>query len=81
MSRHVVADSELEVVFGWDQPLETFFAQLREPGTEVAYRIIGGRLRELYDIEDLVRAVPWQARRLMTPGLEMELYRDRDEGR
>lgn len=81
MSRHVVGDGELEVVFGWDPPLQTFFAQLRPPGTEIADEVIGGDLRELYDLEDLVRALPWRARRLLTPQLERALALDRDEGR
>ncbi len=81
MSRHVIGDSDVELVVGWDPPLETFFVQIREPGSDIPYQMMGGDPRQLYDLEDLVTALPWKYRRLLTPGLEVELERDRDEGR
>lgn len=88
MSQHVVVQNQKKYVFGWDQPLMSFFLQVhdttRDPDDEENPRIIArlGADREttMYEVEDLARAarkygltIPYAYRVL--------LYGEKDDGR
>jgi hypothetical protein len=67
---------------GWDPPLQTFFAQLRAPVREEPVLWVGVDLHELYDLDDLARALGRaQLARYLTPELGLRLERDREENR
>ena len=82
MSRHEIPGRKLgtTVAVGWDQPMLTFFVQVYDPSAEEGPSVwLGGKPRELYDLDDLKRAIRRHAD--LTPELVRTLYRDRDEGR
>lgn len=86
MSRYLIKALEAGrvVAVGWDHPLLTFYFQLYRADAEgkpIGSPIVwvgADRPRQLYDIEDLVRA----SRRYveLTPEMRARLYGDRDEG-
>ena len=85
MSRHEVAGRKPGslVVVGWDHPLLTYFVHVYAPGDipgecDGPKVWLGGTPRELYDVDDLKRAVRPHAD--LSPELLARLYGDRDEG-
>lgn len=82
MSRHVVEGSGgIRLVVGWDPPLQTFFGQVHE-GPEDGNPIVwvGTDLHELYELDDLARALRGHAMAI-TPELALQLERDREANR
>jgi len=87
MSRHEIpaANPAHKVIIGWDHPLQTFFVQIIDRELEAAgeddkfVRWRGTHLRELYEVEDLVRTVGKYA--VVTAEMRATLYGDKDEGR
>jgi len=84
MSRHRVPVKEngREVYVGWDQPMLTYFLQVYDPAKSedenpVVWR--GTSLRELYDLDDLIRVARPHA--ALDATLRSTLYGDRDLGR
>lgn len=65
MSRHEIVAGDIEVVVGWDPPLNTFFAQAwdrtkdeDDPNAELLW--IGCGYREIADLDLIGKAVaPW----------------------
>lgn len=83
MSRHAIALARgQELTVGWDPPLQTFFAVVRTPGRDAPDLWVGTDLHELYDLDDLARALG-RARLAhhLTPELGLTLERDREENR
>lgn len=86
MSRHVVPGLKpgVTVVIGWDQPMLTYLIHVFAPGDipgecDGPEVWLGGVPRELYDLNDLKRAIRPHAE--LTLELAGTLYTDRDEGR
>lgn len=80
MSRHEIPlAGGRELVVGWDPPLETYFAVLRTPEHAHPVLWVGTEPYELDDLAALGRALG-RHREHLTPDLELQLYRDRDEG-
>lgn len=87
MSRHEIPahDPAHKVIVGWDHPLMTFFAQVIDRRREVEERddkmVLwrGCKFRELYEVDDLARAIARYAE--LTPEMGATLYGDKDEGR
>ncbi|WP_158811226.1 hypothetical protein [Beijerinckia sp. L45] len=69
------------VVVGWDQPMLTYFVHVFDPASkrEGPTVWLGGTPSELYELDDLKRAIRPHAD--LTLQLFAQLYRDRDEGR
>jgi hypothetical protein len=68
---------------GWDPPLQTYFAVIRsydQAEDDEPLLWVGNDLMELYDLDDLARALGEHARHL-TPELALRLERDREENR
>lgn len=60
MSQHVFVQKEKKYVFGWDQPLMTFYLQVHDltrPEDDNPVVWLGaGPTTEMYEVEDLVKA-------------------------
>lgn len=80
MSRYALTPDGTLIV-GWDPPLQTFFAHVLDDEGE----LLEGRgvepFDQLYELDDLQRALPAVMRPHWTPELARRLYADRDEGR
>ena len=84
MSQHVIMEENKKFVFGWDQPLMSFFLQvhnltLDEDDEECILFVAGTPPNVVYDVEDLVNRarrygchIPYQT--------QIELYREQDDG-
>lgn len=84
MSRYEVQNGHIKWIFGWDQPLMSFFLQLHNLDLPEEERIIswaGSTVNDrLYEVEELVQMANQH-------GLDIDsqtqaaLYLDKDEGR
>jgi len=83
MSRHEIPGRSpgTTVFVGWDHPLMTYFVQVYDTASseEGPAVWLGASWREIYDLDDLKRAIRRHAD--LTEELGATLYRDRDEGR
>jgi hypothetical protein len=86
MSRHEIPardPDKHQVTVGWDHPLQTYFVQVylvTEPDDDKKlFHWRGTNLRELYEIDDLRRALGRYAE--LTAQMGSTLYGDKDEGR
>lgn len=83
MSRHVIPHPDgLEVVVGWDPPLNTFFAQVFAGGSDVddptELLWVGCSPREIHNVEQVRSAVaPWVP---LPEGVARALYADAHGG-
>jgi hypothetical protein len=83
VSQHIVVQENKKFVFGWDQPLMSFFLQVRDMTLMEEERLVvwagASKDTQMYEVDDLVV----MARRY---GLEIpyetlvKLYREKDEG-
>ena len=86
MSQHVVisADQSRKYVFGWDQPLQSFFLQvhyLDAPEDEQIQVWLGADpATQMYEVEQLVREAKKEGLDLV-PSFQTELYAEKDDGR
>jgi hypothetical protein len=87
MSQHIVVQEEKKFVFGWDQPLMSFYLQVHDTTRAEDDQIIlwlgagacGGEPR-MYEVEDLVR----EARKeglLIEHDMRVKLYGEKGDGR
>lgn len=86
MSRHAMPlAGGRTLTVGWDPPLQTFFAVVRandQDALDEPQLWIGTDLHELYDLDDLARALGRaQLAQHLTPELALRLERDREENR
>lgn len=83
MSQHIVEEGQYKWVFGWDQPLQSFYLQKHDSTRSEEEQIIVwlGATREtrLYDVEDLVRAAAKNGL-VIDYKMRSELYREKDDG-
>lgn len=87
MSQHIKVDSENSIkwLYGWDQPLMSFFLQkhdLTEEDEEMNPIIWLGASKSttMYEVSDLVRAARKHGLDI-SPEMQSVLYGDKDEGR
>jgi hypothetical protein len=82
MSQHEVVKGSTRWVFGWDQPLMTFFLQVHDDNLEEEENPVvwlGFANSRMYEVDDLVQAAK-------LTGLEIDremwsqLYREKDDG-
>jgi hypothetical protein len=88
MSQHIVTQEEKKFVFGWDQPLMSFFLQVhdltiseededdRDP---IVARFGASADTQMYEVEDLVRVAAKQGLLIGHP-TRVELYGEKDDG-
>lgn len=82
MSRYRLSEDPLEIVVGWDTPLQTFFLQILDPAKDEEEEIIlwlGMRPSELPTITDLDRALDDHAALTSGVALTPELRRRLEE--
>jgi hypothetical protein len=84
VSRHEIENQFGKWVFGWDQPLQTFFLQLYKkdiPEEDNPIIWLGATAQTvMYDVDDLVKKA--RVSGLDIPyGMRVTLYGDKDEGR
>jgi copper oxidase (laccase) domain-containing protein len=84
MSQHIVTQEEMKFVFGWDQPLMSFYLQVhnttRDEDDQIVACLGADAQSKMYEVEDLVRA----ARRhglLLDHKMRVQLYGEKDDGR
>ncbi|SRR6266508_6505898 len=82
MSRYRLSEDPLEIVVGWDPPLQTFFLQILDPTKDEEEEIIhrvGMRPGELPTVADLDRALDGHAALTSGVALNPELRRQLNE--
>lgn len=86
MSRHVIetlARQDVEVVVGWDQPLQTYFGVVYDKakkGTDNDLLLwVGTQHCELYEIDQLAHAMREYV--TLEPQMRAKLYGDKDSDR
>lgn len=82
---YTMQSGKLTVRFGWDPPLETYYFQIKDNTGDDGKKDpmvvwVGTKPRELYEIEDLVKAIPAQYTTLVQRH-EINLYADKDDGK
>jgi hypothetical protein len=84
VSQHVVMQESRKFVFGWDQPLQSFFLQVHDTHLAEDEQIIAwlGATSEttMYEVEELTQ-VAMQYGLLLDHPMRMELYGETDDGR
>ena len=86
MSQHIVLsdDGSRKWVFGWDQPLQSFFLQVHHldvPEDEQIKIWLGADpATQMYEVEDLAREAKKEGLDL-APSFRKELYAEKDDGR
>lgn len=85
MSQHIVVNEAKKGkwVFGWDQPLQSFFLQVHDLGLPEDDRIItwlgADADTRMYEVEDLVRAARKHGLRI-DHRMRVKLYGEKDDG-
>jgi hypothetical protein len=87
VSQHIVESPEgdRKWVFGWDQPLQSFYLQvhfsdLEEDEANPTIYLGDTMQSRMYEVEDLVRACAEHGL-MLAPSHERELYSEKDDGR
>lgn len=83
MSQHIVVREKVKFMFGWDQPLQSFFLQVHDTTRDEDDQIIaryGATLgTRLYEVEDLVRVARGHDLEI-GHNVQVDLFREKDEG-
>jgi hypothetical protein len=84
MSQYVVRKESRKFVFGWDQPLQSFFLQVHDEHRAEDDQIIAWlgatSETEMYEVEQLTE-VAMQYGLYIDHPMRIELYEDKDDGR
>lgn len=83
MSQHVLIEGDIKYVFGWDQPLMSFFYQVhdltREEDDQIVIWLGATEDTKMYEVEDLVRAAAKNGL-LIGHESQVKLYGEKDDG-
>lgn len=83
MSQHIVQDERYKFVFGWDQPLQSFYLQKHDPAQAEDEQIVvwlGATAdTKMYEVEDLVHAANKHGLLIEHP-MRVTLYGEKDDG-
>lgn len=83
MSQHVVQDERFKFVFGWDQPLQSFFLQKHDPTRSEDDQIVvwlGATAdTRMYEVENLVHAAHKHGLHI-DHKMRVTLYEEKDDG-
>lgn len=84
MSQHIVVKEEKKWVFGWDQPLQSFYLQVHDTTRDEDDKIITwlGATADtrMYEVEELVHAANTNGLLIDHP-TRVALYGEKDDGR
>lgn len=83
MSQHIVVDQQFKFVFGWDQPLQSFYLQKHDTTQDEEEQIIvwlgADKDTKMYEVEDLAHAA--QSHGLyLDHQMRLTLYGEKDDG-
>lgn len=83
MSQHVVIQDEKKFVFGWDQPLMSFFLQVHDLTADEDEQIVAwlGATKDtqMYEVEDLALKAR-QHGLVIDIATRVDLYGEKDDG-
>lgn len=83
MSQHIVVQEEKKFVFGWDQPLMSFYLQVHDstlPEDEQVVVWLGAdAATRMYEVENLVNAARKEGL-LIEHQMRVKLYGEKDDG-
>lgn len=83
MSQHIVVREEKKYVFGWDQPLMSFYLQVHDTTRDEDDQIIvwlgANKDTKMYEVQDLVSAAAKNGL-LLDHSQRVKLYREKDDG-
>jgi len=84
MSQHIVEQDNKKYVFGWDQPLMSFFLQVhdlsRPEDEQITCWLGADPATQMYEVEDLVKEAMKEG--LDIPyRIQVELHGEKDDGR
>lgn len=83
MSQHIVQDEHYKYVFGWDQPLQSFYFQKHDPSADEDREIVvwlGATANtKMYEVEQLVHAAHKNGL-LIDYDMRVALYSEKDDG-
>ena len=84
MSQYVVTEGNIEWVYGWDQPLMSFYLQKKDLTLDEEDQIVvwlgAKKDSQMYEVENLVAAGNRHGLRIPYE-MQVKLYGDKDEGR
>ena len=84
MSQHKVVREEKTYVFGWDQPLQSFYLQVHDTTRSEDDQIIvwlgADKDSRMYEVQDLVSAAAKHGL-LVNREMRATLYGEKDDGR
>lgn len=83
MSQHIVHDERYKYVFGWDQPLQSFYLQKHDSSRAEDEQIVvwlGATAdTKMYEVEDLAHAAYKHGLKIDHP-MRVQLYGEKDDG-
>lgn len=83
MSQHIVQDERYKFVFGWDQPLQSFYFQKHDPSQAEDEQIVvwlGATAdTKMYEVENLVHAAHKHGLKIEHQ-MRVKLYGEKDDG-
>lgn len=83
MSQHVVVQEEKKFVFGWDQPLMSFYLQVhdttRDEDDQIIARYGAGPETKMYEVEDLYLTAKNHGL-FIDHQMRVKLYGEKDDG-
>lgn len=84
MSQHVVTDGQYKYVFGWDQPLQSFFFQkhdlsIEEDDQQIIVWLGADADTKMYEVENLVHKAQKHGLRIKYD-MRVQLYGEKDHG-
>lgn len=84
MSQHIVHEGQYRWVFGWDQPLQSFYLQkhdsTRDEDDQIIVWLGADADTKMYEVEDLVRAANKHGLKI-DHRMRVQLYGEKDDGR
>lgn len=85
MSQHIVVQEKKKFVFGWDQPLMSFFLQvhdltIEEEDDQIIARFGATLATEMYEVEQLVQTASECGLHINYP-TQVALYGEKDDGK
>lgn len=84
MSQHVVVQEEKKFVFGWDQPLQSFFLQVHDSTRSEDEQIVTWlgvtKDTKMYEVEDLCHEA-FKHGLMLDHSMRVQLYGEKDDGR
>jgi copper oxidase (laccase) domain-containing protein len=84
VSQHIVQDERFKFVFGWDQPLQSFYLQKHDPTQSEEEQIVvwlGATAdTKMYEVEDLVHVAHRNGLRIGHQ-MRVKLYGEKDDGK